>query len=83
MANEQVKIVLGSMDIPIDEVEVPDLWHLAMWLGDGATGRQANKKLTANEYLSCKEAVLKCWYQAHAMKQALTKIQMEINKKGG
>ncbi len=48
-------------EVPIDEVQVPDLWHIGMYLAD-------------EQMYTESMAVLDCWHLAHNLKDKLQEI---------
>lgn len=65
---------LHDTTIKPDEIMIPDLWHLAMWLRDVDGVRSSRLKLP--KHISAilyndGENVLKCWHAAHQMKKVL------------
>lgn len=54
--------------VEVDGIQVPDLWHLAMWL-QNADGDRTTGKLTVNPNWS--EAVIECWRLAHDLLRAV------------
>ncbi len=51
------------------EIEIPDLWHIAMALKDVAAGRRRMIGVDSVALSSQADAILKCWHTAHALKQ--------------
>lgn len=50
--------------LPINELRIPDLWHLACWLGENE-GTVPNGKLAS-------ELVLETWHIAHDLKRHIS-----------
>jgi len=49
----------ARQEVPIDEVRVPDLWHIAMWLKDNEGDISIHNHLSGQSY---SDAVLECWH---------------------
>jgi len=52
----------GKRKVELSQVQIPDLWHLAMWLND-ADGDRTVKKLQPNPVWP--GMVLECWHLCH------------------
>jgi hypothetical protein len=70
----------GPTLVKVDEIDIPDLWHVVIWLqSDGAhntflDGRERLPRAAKEERRRIAVAVLSCWHTANALKTAIRSL---------
>lgn len=67
----------------INEIQVPDLWHLAMWLKNTDKQRKPQDALTEAWLKEMSVYVLETWHLTHALKQSIALGLIENEKQSG
>lgn len=60
--------------VRVGDIRIPDLWHIAMWVGDVEKDRTVKKIINhhhaSRELLEAQsEAIIECWHIAHDLKR--------------
>ena len=58
----------GEVEVPVEQIQVPDLWHIAQFLEK--TGEQVYVVKDGEfTWVKASDYVLECWNLAHAMRR--------------
>jgi len=63
------KVILNQQLTDLGSLQIPDLWHLAMWLKDG--GRTKNRRPPEEKFKLLSAMVLEVWHLSHHLKDAI------------
>ncbi len=58
-------------EVPLEEIEIPDLWHIAMLFNEGKAARVASIFEEQEMVDRIREEILETWHLAHDLKRNL------------